>query len=375
MLIEQIICHNEDSIDTELNYDDKNIISCKIKIITLYDLHISSKSLECNFIFECEYDNNLSGIDFTIENCISQSKELIYENFNQDNNIMNRVWNYQATIQIINDLKYIPHNNIYFLIRMILKKSYYQKSNENIYIKSISEINDNYTDSLVENYIFSNQLDNSITYVWNYETESTEYIAKYFAIPTLLTFLQQIPQTVQNGNSGTSATTILSDIALLYTIPETNTLILSEKIVYLNLIFKIVLGLFDYYDIGDYLRLTYFSSWGTIALDFIISFSIIIITIFYALYLFSTAIENNNKIKYLFHNCNFNINRIKWDLDSFVKYNKSELINYKSKHFSNTKTICKKFGNMERIKKIFILFVIIFYTLFTTYAFKFINKK
>ena len=91
------------------------------------------------------------------------------------------------------------------------------------------------------------------------------------------------------------------------------------------------------------------------------------------MYLYSTAIESNKKIKYIFYNCDFNKNKIGWDLESFLSFNKLQLENYKTSYYDNIKIIIKNFIDMNRKKKLFILVVLIIYILFTIYTFEFFN--
>ena len=182
-----------------LNMNSKKI-STKINILSLSELNSETELIDCNFLLECVYDKDISeDIDFMIENCIEiYSKEEICNDI-IDNKIK-IIWNYKAKIKLLNDTKFIPYNNIYLIIILVLKNNYCHDCSD-LYIENEEAINNNLTRFLNKQMNVIIPKDQcSITYIWTYSPCNTEHIGKYMLIPTLLTIMQQLTHTTKTDS-------------------------------------------------------------------------------------------------------------------------------------------------------------------------------
>lgn len=286
-----------------INIDDKksNFLDIGIEILSMGEIYNETKIIDCNFNITCTYDYNNEDIYddkdlFIIENCIEEySQELLCSCVTE--NRITKIWNYKCRINIYNKTENIPYNHGYFYLKLKLKKSYCNDNNNDFVIRDRTGNNNLFKSDAY--YVISHNVDGQITYIWSWDLFNKEHVWKYMIIPTLLTIIQQLAHTVKieghGGWIGILSGFLLSDIALLFTIPETNNLILSEQIVYINFGFKIVLGLFAFYDLDVYFGEEIFPGLGHHNIDIIfviITFITIVSWIFWILY---------NTFKYHYH--------------------------------------------------------------------------
>lgn len=305
--ISSLIENKFDDFNTTKNF---KYIDIEINILSMEEITNEKNFIDCNFNLKYTIlDFNEFNIDesiFMIENCIEEySCYLICKEFNNDS--ITYVWNYKCKINIHNNTKYIPYNHCFFYIKLKLKYSYCSEYINNYiildksdnYIKDLQyrEINNHtiinkITEVPCDNYYIILSKNAEITYIWQYDLFNIEHIWKYFIFPTFLTITQQLVHSVKNeGKSDWVSIVsgfILSDIALLFTIPETNTLIFSEKILYLNILLKLILGTFAYYDWDVYFGEIVFPNLGHHNIDIIlvcVTIFIILFLTFYELYI------------------------------------------------------------------------------------------
>jgi len=297
-------------------------IQTKIELLSIGGINIDSEFVDCNFTFEYTYNDYIEDpIDFMIENCIEvySSSEICSKQYDGK---IKKVWRYQAKIKIMNDTEHIPYNNIYLIINMILKNSYCDGANYIIISKESDAINYNYTSKLLKKtYIITPTEVCSVAYIWIYNLSNVEHMIKYMLIPTLLTLLLQLTHRIKEASYGdfvgVAATLLLGDIALLFTIPETNTLIISEKLIYLNFMIKIALGTFAFYDWDVFFGKNYDNGIGHYRIDVVMTTITIIIVVVYTLY---TLFHSLKRIKQTDHIIDYyakNNKIVIWDLDSF----------------------------------------------------------
>lgn len=299
-----------------------------INLISHSQIFSDSNTTDCNFNFECIHKEN-EDIIFTIENCIEMYSCDLICSTPLPNNYVRNIWNYKGKINILNDTRYIPFNIAQIIFHMKINQSYCNPEIDyNIKSKYIESRN---PDLYIDNYTIINHT--SITYIWTIDLFQQEHVWKYMMIPTFLTIMQQIAHLVKNEGKadwiGIIATFILSDIALIFTLPETNTLIFSEIIIYINLFLKMILGLFSYYDfdikIGDDL----IPSLGHHKLDIIFVFCVAIGIFIIEIIMLWKSMIHKKYIELILKNGE-NKHKTTWDLMSFVKRNKESMnINYK----------------------------------------------
>ena len=302
-------------------------IQTKIELLSIGGINIDSEFVDCNFTFEYTYNDYIEDpIDFMIENCIEvySSSEICSKHYDGK---IKKVWRYQAKIKIMNDTEHIPYNNVYLIINMILKNSYCEGANYTVVRSRESDaINYNYTSKLLKKtYIITPDEICSVAYIWIYNLSNVEHMIKYMLIPTLLTLLLQLTHRIKEESYGdfvgVAATLLLGDIALLFTIPETNTLIISEKIIYLNFMLKMALGTFAFYDWDVYFGEKYYSGIGHYRIDVIMTTITIIIILVYALYTLFHSLKRIKQTEHIIGHYAESNKIMVLDLDSFCEQN------------------------------------------------------
>jgi len=303
----------------------QNNIITKINILSLSEIQSDSKYVDCNFLFECIYDESLEEvISYMIENCVElYSIDEICCTF-IDGNKKKKIWNYKAKIRVLNNTVNIPYNSVYLLIKMVLKEYYCNDTLGNeISIESGKCINNHYRDKLKSNYIIIPKNSCSICYIWTYNFYNIEHIIKYMIIPTLLTILLQLTHRLKVESKvdyvSIVATLLLSDIALLFTIPETNTLIASEKIIYINIGIKIFIGMFAFYDLDVEFGENIFPGLKHHGIDIIINIITIVLILVLILQTLYKALKEHKTIKNIFKKCEISKSEFNLDFDCYNK--------------------------------------------------------
>jgi len=315
-----------DTIPIEESNDNK--IVTNINLLSISELSSDSKNVDCNFLFECIYnEQHEEHMNFMIENCLEvYSKEKICCSYINEYT-KKTIWNYKAKIQVLNYTRHIPYNYVYLVINMVLNDYY---CDNNIGIRFTFENNYNINNNLHHNIIDSNVIipknKSTISFIWSYKLYNYEHIGKYMLIPMFLTLLLQLTHRLKNENRvdyvSIMATLLLSDIALLFTIPETHSLIASEKVIYLNIILKLFVGTFAFYDGDIYVSDDLIPDLSHHGIDYIINIMTGLLT--FCLMLYELYISRNvyKNIQQIFKYNEKNKGIITWDLQCFQQKNK-----------------------------------------------------
>jgi len=149
-----------------------------------------------------------------------------------------------ATLTMINNLKDMPFNRQFLFLEI-------ETTCKNVVVdsKRIVNLNDFNMKKTVSG--------NTHTFVWKYKAErSLESVLKYMVIPYLLTLVLQLSHTIKaedsEGGHGTwisvGSTFMLMDVALFFTVPQTNKLTGIEKSLFMSLMMKVFITMFAFYD-------------------------------------------------------------------------------------------------------------------------------
>lgn len=146
-------------------------------------------------------------------------------------------------LKTLNSTAHFPFNDIYFLIE--------------IDIPCDILIDDSRMDQLCTTDMEEIRVCDNHVIIWKCgHNLPYESLLKYMCIPYLTTILLQLSHTIKNDDVsgygtwiGISSTFLLTDIALFFTVPETNQFTSVEKSLLLNLVIKILITIFAFYDI------------------------------------------------------------------------------------------------------------------------------
>lgn len=322
---------------------NKSEIKTSINLLSISEMSSGTEYIDCNFLFECIYEEHeFSDMSFSIENCLElYSKEEICSTI-IENNKMKKIWNYKAKIRILNYTKHIPYNQIYLVINMVLN-DFYCDNNLGYDINIVNDkiINNNFSNKLIDDMytIISNNQCN-VTYIWKYNLFNFEHIIKYMILPTFLTILLQMTHRLKVDSRvdylGIVATFLLSDIALLFTIPDTSSLIASEKLIYLNIFFKIFIGTFAFYDLDITFGEEIFPWLTHHGIDTFIIILFGLISLFLSLSTMFYAFKEHTYVESILKKYEENKEKVIWDLESFCTRNKIDDFNYTKMKFCRT---------------------------------------
>jgi hypothetical protein len=319
--MEIILPEQEDiELDIELEDNDNNI-QTKLKLLATNEIFSETMFIDCSFLLEYIYHKKYDDkdINFIIENALEiYSKDLIYKK-HINNNKIKKILSYRVKLKVLNSTRNIPFNYIYFIINLKLKQQYYD-DNTNLKILNISEKNITpYTGKLEQTIILENI--NNISYIWVYNSINTEHIIKYILIPSILTIIEQLTHQIKTESKGDwisiISTFILADIALIFTIPETNSFTISEKILYINFCTKIFIGVFAFYDMDITIGDDLFPEIGHHGIDTIIIIIIIFFILFYTIIKYLQSMVLHKNMINIFIN-----NKVIWDFNS-INFQKS----------------------------------------------------
>lgn len=345
-------------LDKEEN-KEKQIILTSVNILSISEIDIDCSFVDCSFNFKCIHNKNIENIEnlFMIQNCIElYSSELICSKI--IGNDIQKVWNYKGKFNMYNNTEKIPYNIGYFYITMKLKSFFCHNINK---FNIVNDESHREIEIYKSDIIIPINNCGEITYIWSYDLYSSEHVMKYMIIPTILTIMMQLVHRTKTESLadwiGIVSGFLLSDIALLFTIPETHSLILSEQVVYLNFYFKIALGMFAYYDADTYFGEYVFPGLGHHNIDLIIcNTSLFSILFFIFQKLYSTFNHNHYVEKILKEKSKSK--SIIWDNKNFIKYNNHKIINdYSYKQFLKYCwnychcSFCKYFDNFRCCRK------------------------
>ncbi len=154
---------------------------------------------------------------------------------------------FNATLTMINNLKDMPFNRqfLFFDIHTTCK-------NVTVDTKRISNLNDFKMKKTI--------VGDTHTFIWKYKVErSLESVLKYMVIPYILTLVLQLTHAIkaedEEGGRGTwvsvGSTFMLTDVALFFTVPQTNKLTCIEKCLFLSLLMKVFVTLFAFYNFDE----------------------------------------------------------------------------------------------------------------------------
>ena len=148
-----------------------------------------------------------------------------------------------VTLNMINNLKHIPFNRQFIFLEI-------ETTCKNVVVESrrIIKLNDYNMKKTIGG--------NTHMFVWEYNVGLTESLLKYMVIPYLLTLVLQLSHTIkaedEEGGHGTwisvGSTFMLTDVALFFTVPQTNKLTYIDKSLFLSLLMKIFITMFAFYD-------------------------------------------------------------------------------------------------------------------------------
>lgn len=215
----------------------------KVEIINVGSVFKHSTEVDVSILMtyykkKVEYDDFDMGMVF-IKNSMGMSDmKLVHDNEKYKSFFFN------VSLTMINNLKDMPFNRQFLFLEI-------ETTCKNVIIESkrIVNLNDFNMKKTVEG--------NTYTFMWKYKMEhSLESILKYMVIPYLLTLVLQLTHTVKaedpEGGHGTwvsiGSTFMLTDVALFFTVPQTNKLTGIEKSLFMSLMMKIFITMFAFYD-------------------------------------------------------------------------------------------------------------------------------
>lgn len=216
----------------------------------------------------------------------------------------------QATLKMINNIQDMPFNTQFFVLDIECECEVAVCSSR------IHEINDIRCDKY--------KLDGNHIFVWIYSKQiHNSSVLKYMFIPFFLTLTLQLTHVIKGDDDktdlsdyldrhgtwvGISSTFLLTDVALFFTVPQSNKLTNSERSIFMNFFMKVFIAVFAFYDFDNKIG---HGHRGHHIIDIVIAIILCIIMCFYCFYLYHKSIIGIDNVFIYYINLGHRNNQIR----------------------------------------------------------------
>lgn len=204
----------------------------KLEILSMSDIGQYDNIVNVSLIVTCPHDVEGNTKSIIFKNSKSTAEKVLH-----DKNGVQKV-KYDMEMYLINNVKYVPFNNQYFVLDIVDEEG----DRVNFEVTMSEEIKNR----------FELKSKSAEKHTWLYiGCIRIESVLKYMVLPYCLTILLQLVHRVRYEGRGEwigiCATLILGDIALFFTLPSTNKFTFLERSLFLNLFFKLIISLLNYF--------------------------------------------------------------------------------------------------------------------------------